>query len=170
MQLDLEMLAAFVERAEYVDKGDGPWEGRISPPPPAIREMLDRFAQMGRDDHLPLLAEYGLKHQLLNLQRTGMGRDLDVEKNPMLSELVRLLKLPQFHSAHEAGWLDSQFYGPFEGFGWSSYQIYVEFRERGASLFENSHRAAAIESLMEQIRTSGRADVGGFGVCHYACK
>lgn len=166
---DISILADFVNRAEYVGRGDGPWEGRITSPSHHIVSLLEQLRASGQSYHLPILVKYGLKHHLLNLQHTGIGRKLDVSNNFMLAEVVRLLNIPRYQSAHEAGWLDSQFDGAFEDSGWSSYQIYVQIKERGAAPFDESASAPAIASLMGQIRTSGRADIGGFGVCHYGC-
>jgi hypothetical protein len=160
----------FVQDARYVHRGDGPWEGRISKPPARIQDILRRFREALRTDHLPLLLEYGLKHHWMNLEFTGVGRELDVEHNEMLAELVRLLEIPKYMTAHEAGWLNSQFYGEFSSSGWSSYQVYVETNERGSGWWSELPNAQRIGSLMSQIRHSGKSDVGGYGVCHYGCK
>jgi len=82
---------------------------------------------------------------------------------------VRLAKIEQYASAHEAGWLNSQFYGPFTRRGWSSYQIYIWCKENVSLLVEapNSTRIAA---LLEAIDATGASGVGGKGVCHYDCR
>lgn len=159
-----------VRDARYVDRGDGPWEGRISAPTARISEILTQFRMAARTNHLPLLLEYGLKHHSMNLEFTGIGRELDVEHNSMLAELVRLLAIPRYKTAHEAGWLNSQFHGEFSGTGWSSYQIYVAANERGHGWWGYLPNADRLESLMTKIRLSGKANVGGYGVCHYGCK
>ena len=83
------------------------------------------------------------------------------------------MEIPQYTTAHEAGWLNRQFYGEFEAQGWSSYQIYIWVKEHTPDIlsdeqvFPNWER---IGELLDTIDSSSLNGVGGGGVCHYGCK
>ena len=138
--------------------------------PERIKAILAGFTKEGKQDHLPYLAEHGLRVHWKNLTGTRLARELPVGKNPVLAELVRLAKIEKYKTAHEAGWLNNQFYGKFSRTGYSSYQVYIWAKERRVwqQSWPNAKRLAA---LLKEIDRSGLAGVGaGDGVCHYGCK
>lgn len=131
--------------------------------------LLNRLKAAGRTDHLPYLAEYGLRLHLSLLKKTGLARELPVQDNLALAELVRLAKIEQYTSAHEAGWLNRQFDGVFTGKGWSSYQVYIWCKENWSSL-QDAPNIARLAALLGQIDATGASGVGGKGNCHYNCQ
>ncbi len=161
-------LEEFVMNASY--EPNLPRGEQITSPSDEIAVMLRRFKEEGKKDNLPFLLEYGLKLHWINLQHTNLARELPVEKNPVIAELIRLTGIPKYTTAHEAGWLNRQFYGPFQRTGWSSYQVYIWLKEAElpiSKLYPNSHR---ISVLLKAIDSSGKNGVGGRGVCHYHCR
>ena len=144
--------------------------GNAPPLPEDVAGILAQFRERGRTDHLPYLVEYGLRMHWRTLKNTGLARDLPVEGDQMLWELVRLADMPQYTNAHEAGWLNSQFYpGEVQPKGWSSYQIHIWAKEHYSSVcdFPNARRIGA---LMRTIDNSDMNGVGGNGACHYYCQ
>jgi len=135
--------------------------------------MLRRKKQTDQTDHLGLLVEYGLRVHWHYLQHTQLARELPVESNMLLSELVRIAGIPKYTTAHQAGWLNSQFLGKFNRTGWSSYQVYVWVKEHASSILPDDSRrfsnARQIFELIETIDSSALNGVGGGGVCHYGC-
>jgi hypothetical protein len=140
--------------------------------PEEINRILVKLRDQNKTDHLPYLLEYGLNLYLKNLKLSGLARILPVDKNLMLSELIRLTKIPKYKTAHEAGWLNRQFYGSFEdtflAVGHSSYQVYIWYLENWPSIHDmpNIKRLCDIQ---EQIEETGMQGVGGGLVCHYHC-
>ncbi len=88
----------------------------------------------------------------------------------MLAELVRLAKIEKYKTAHEAGWLNNQFYGEFSGTGYSSYQVYIWAKERRIGVVPSWSNRKRLAALLKEIDHSGLAGVGGGGVYHYGCK
>jgi hypothetical protein len=168
---DLIKVKRFAMEAPVVPNGFAP-----APVPEEINYILKRFQEQGRADHLPYLLEYGLNLYLKNLILTRLARVLPVNENLMLSELVRLAKLPKYKTYHEAGWLDSQFHKsgditerPYGETGYSSYQIYIWYLENWRSIRDmpNIERLCDIQN---QIEKAGMHGVGGGKVCHYGCR
>jgi hypothetical protein len=143
------------------------------PLPDDVVILLRRKKESGQTDHLGLLVEYGLRVHWQYLQHTRLARELPVESNMMLAELIRIADIPKYTSAHEAGWLNSQFYGKFNRAGWSSYQIYVWVKEHFSSILTDDSQhfpnAKQILDLIKIIDCSALNGVGGGGVCHYEC-
>lgn len=141
--------------------------------PEKINRILEKLREQDRTNHLPYLLEYGLNLYLKNLTHSHLARVLPVDKNLMLSELIRLTKIPKYTTAHEAGWLNRQFYGSFEDIdeatGYSSYQIYIWYLENWSTIQDmpNIDRLCLIQ---EQIEKTGMQGVGGGLVCHYGCR
>ena len=131
--------------------------------------VLKALRDSGTTDHLPYLVEYGLCIHWKMLEQTCLARELPVESNLALAELVRLAGIPRYRTAHEGGWLNCQFYGPFTGTGWSSFQIYLWVKEHHGVVLDypNGDR---ISSLLERIEASGMSSIGGGNVCHYGCQ
>ena len=144
-----------------------------APIPEEINRILKELREQHRTDHLPYLFEYGLSLYLKNLTLSRLARVLPVNENLMLSELIRLTKIPKYKTAHEAGWLNSQFHGSFqdtnEATGYSSYQIYIWYLENWFSVLDmpNIERLCKIQ---KQIEKTGMHGVGGGQVCHYGCR
>lgn len=157
-------------------------------PSNAIIEFLMNKKKKGKTDHLYLLVEYGLIIHWHYLKNTRLSRILPVKENILLSELIRILALPECKTAHECGWLNNQFYGefdkkdgrykPFDGnfsqpVGWSSYQIYIWVKENTVDILSENEKFPnweKIGNLMEIIDKSAFNGVGGGGVCHYSCQ
>lgn len=138
-----------------------------TPKEEAIAGSLEGLRWAGWKDHLRFLVEYGLRIHVRNLEQTRLARRLPVTRDPALSELVRLAKIPPFRTAHEAGWLSSQFYEPPHQ-GWSSYQVYLWAKER--HVFDDWPNEGRIQALLKLIDASPAAKVGGDNVCHYGCQ
>lgn len=119
-------------------------------------------------ESLARLLEHGLRVHLRNLEETGLSRELAVGSDPDLAELIRRTGIPKYRTPHEAGWLASQFHGPFERTGWSSFQVYLWARER--PVFDDCPNREALLALLRQIDSSPAAKIGGNGVCHYGCQ
>ena len=114
------------------------------------------------------LVELGLSLHLKNLQETRLSRELPVDRSPELAELVRLAGIPKYRSPQEAGWLGSQFHGPFQRSGWSSFQVYLWAKERG--VFDDWSNGDRVLALLAQIDASPAVRIGGDNVCHYGCR
>jgi hypothetical protein len=144
-----------------------------TPIPEEINRILREFREQGRTEHLPYLLEYGLNLYLKNLTLSKLARVLPIDKNLMLSELIRLAKISKYKTAHEAGWLNRQFHGSFqdinEATGYSSYQIYIWCLENWISVLgmPNIDRLCDIQKKIEK---TGMHGVGGGKVCHYGCR
>jgi len=136
--------------------------------PREIAKIIEDYKSQGRTDHLCYLIEYGLNVYLKNLEQSHLARELPVEENPLLAELVRMIKIQKYKTAHEAGWLNNQFYGAFEKTGYSSYQVYIWFLEHFSYVpgFPNSDRIVEIDI---KITGTGKQAIGGGRVCHYGC-
>ncbi len=143
-----------------------------APPPPEVVALLEAKKAEGVDDHFGALLEYGLRVHLGYLEHTKLSRELPLDSNLMLAELVRLAEIPEYTGAHEAGWLNSQFLGEFSRTGHSSYQIYLWAKEHRADIlsdderFPNRERIGEILNLVDSSSLNG---VGGGEVCHYHC-
>lgn len=140
-------------------------------PPAEVVSLLSHKKVNGQTDHFGFLLEYGLRVHQKYLEHTRLSRELPLKENMMLAELVRLTELPEYTNAHEAGWLNSQFYGKFSRTGHSSYQIYIWAKEHtqdwlDESRFPNWRRIGVI---LDAIDKSARNGVGGGMVCHYGC-
>lgn len=144
-----------------------------TPIPEEINRILKELRERGRTDHLPYLLEYGLNLYLKNLTLSKLARVLPVNENLMLSELIRLTKIPKYKTAHEAGWLNRQFHDSFQdthvATGYSSYQVYIWYLENWISALDmpNIERLCDIQ---KKIRKTGMHGVGGGQVCHYGCR
>jgi hypothetical protein len=141
-------------------------------PPAEVTGLLETKKRDGQTDHLGYLVEYGLRVHLGYLEHTELARELPLESNLMLAELVRVTELAKYSSAHEAGWLNDQFYGEFDRTGYSSYQIYIWAKEHRGDIALEEERfpnARRINRVLEAIDNSSRNGVGGDGVCHYWC-
>ena len=162
-------LAALARAAPFVVDAERPHPVPLSAD---IIALLESKKAKGDTDHLGLLAEYGLRVHWQYLKHSKLARELPTEANMMLSEFVRIGGIPKYTTAHEAGWLNSQFHGRFEQTGWSSYQIYVWVKERMPAILCDEKRFPNLErigALMETIENSPLNGVGGGGVCHYWC-
>jgi len=165
---DIKKLEYFAIECPIIENGRAP-----EPVPAQINRILKEFREQGRTDHLPYLFEYGLNLYWRNLIHSRLARILPVNENLMLSELVHLAKIPKYRTAHEAGWLNNQFYGSFrdinEATGYSSYQIYIWYLENWSSVSDmpNIERLCDIQ---KQIEKTGMHGVGGGQVCHYGCR
>ena len=159
-------LEAFAMEAQLLES---PASCRTPAIPTDVADLLKKHADANSTDHLPYLVEYGLRIHWKLLQQTGMARELPVQENLAISELVRLAGIAKYRTAHEAGWLDRQFYGPFADEGWSSYQVYVWVKEHD-SLVADLPNAARIAETLKMIDTSARNGLGGDGRCHYGCQ
>lgn len=168
MPLAIDALARFVAEASYAPKL--PRGEQITPPDPEVVAFLRGYRREGRKDHLFFLVEYGLKLHWINLEHTGLARELPTKTNLMISELVRLAGIPKFRTAHEGGWLNRQFDGQFDLTGWSSYQVYIWLKEKNFGEWMDYPDAERIASLLHLIDSSGMSGVGGAGVCHYGCQ
>ena len=141
--------------------------------PAQINRLLKEFREQGKTDHLPYLLEYGFNLYWKNLIHSRLARVLPVDENLILSELIRLTKIPKYKTAHEAGWLNRQFHGSFQGIngatGYSSYQIYIWYLENWFSVLDmpNIERLCDIQT---QIEKTGMHGIGGGKVCHYGCR
>ena len=163
-EYDLKKLEDFAIHTPVFSNGRAP-----AAVPEEMNRVLEKLQAHQRTDHLPYLLEYGLNLYLKNLTFSHLARALPVDENLMLSELIRLTEIPKYKTAHEAGWLNNQFHGPFEETGHSSYQIYIWYLENWSSLSDmpNIERLGNIE---EHIRETGMNGVGGGLVCHYGCR
>ena len=161
---DLAALSRFVQ--EHPQAG---WPSKPQSPPKQINDILKRFRQAGASDHLPYLVEYGLAIHLKNLQETKLARELGVQNDLALAELVRLGEIPKYTTAHQAGWLNNQFHGPFHQSGYCSYQVYIWAKERRVHLSGECPNAARLAELMARIEATGIHGVGGGSPCHYGC-
>jgi hypothetical protein len=142
------------------------------PVPEQINRILTELREQHRTDHLPYLLEYGLNLFLKNLTLSRLARVLPVNENLILSELIRLTNIPKYETAHEAGWLNSQFYGPFQdtnvATGYSSYQIYIWYLENWSSVLDMPN-IERLRDIQKKIEKTGMHGVGGGKVCHYHC-
>ena len=160
---------ALVQDAPFIIDTERPHPAPLSD---EIVAMLKNKRKKGETDHLGLLVEYGLRVHWHYLKHTKLARELPVESDAMLSELIRIAEIPKYTTAHEAGWLNRQFYGPFNRTGWSSYQIYVWVKEHISTILSDDKRFPnwkRICELMETIDNSNLNGIGGGGVCHYGC-
>jgi len=165
---NLKKLEHFAMEAPTVANGFAP-----GPVPEGINHILEKLREEDSTEHLPYLIEYGLNLYLKNLTRSQLARILPVNENLMLSELIRLTQIPKYKTAHEAGWLNRQFYGSFEGIdgatGYSSYQIYIWYLENW-SLVLDMPNIDRLCDIQKQIEKTGMQGVGGGLVCHYGCR
>ncbi len=161
----LDALAHFARECPYKKNA---WQPE--PPPEKIDQILRQFQNEGRRDHFPFLLEYGLRVYWKNLQNTRLARELPVEKNLMLSELVRLAEIPKYTTAHEAGWLNRQFQSKFDRSGYSSYQIYIWIKEQHYFKRQDYPNIDRLSQLEQVIDSSDLNAVGGSEVCHYFCR
>lgn len=169
---DFKKLKEFTMEAPVTQWGRAP-----KPVPEQINRILRRLREETRTYHLPYLLEYGLNLYLKNLTLSKLARVLPVEENLMLSELIRLTKIPKYKTAHEAGWLNRQFDGRFEDpnyrphdeTGYSSYQIYIWYLENWSSVLDMPNTERLFE-IQEQIEKTGMYGVGGGLPCHYGCR
>ncbi len=165
---NLKKLERFAMEAPVVPNGFAP-----APVPEQINRILKELREQHKTDHLPYLLEYGLNLYLKNLTLSRLARVLPVNENLMLSELIRLTKIPKYKTAHEAGWLNRQFHGSFQDINgatsYSSYQIYIWYLENWFSVLDmpNIERLCNIH---QQIEKTGMHGVGGGQVCHYGCR
>lgn len=168
---EIRRLERFAMEAPVVPNGFAP-----APILEQINHILREFQEQDRTDHLPYLLEYGLNLYLKNLSLTRLARVLPVDENLMLSELIRLAKIPKYKTFHEAGWLNRQFREsgditerPYGETGYSSYQIYIWYLENWSSIRDmpNIERLCDIQI---QIEKTGMHGVGGGQVCHYGCR
>ena len=162
-------LAALAHDAPFITNTE-----RAHPAPLSneIIAILKSKKGKGETDHLGLLVEYGVHVHWQYLRHTKLARELPLESDMMLSELIRIAEIPRYTTAHEAGWLERQFLGPFNQTGWSSYQIYVWIKEHVSTILSDDKRFSnwkRIGELMETIDSSSLNGVGGGGVCHYGC-
>ncbi len=144
-----------------------------APVPEEINRVLEKLREENRTEHLPYVLEYGLNLYLKHLTCSQLARVLPIDENPMLSELIRLTKIPKYKTAHEAGWLNRQVHDSIEDIngatGYSSYQIYIWYLENWYSVTDmpNVERLCDIQKRIEK---TGMQGVGGGGqVCHYGC-
>lgn len=168
---DFKKIKRFAMEAPVVPNGFAP-----APVPEQINRILKELREQHKTDHLPYLLEYGLNLYLKNLSLTRLARVLPVDENLMLSELIRLAKIPKYKTFHEAGWLNRQFREsgditerPYGETGYSSYQIYIWYLENWSSIRDMTN----IERLCDiqiQIEKTGMHGVGGGQVCHYGCR
>jgi len=168
---DLTKIERFAIRNPTTRDGQAP-----EPVPEKIEHILKKLRDQGRTEHLPYLLEYGLNLYLKNLTHSQLARVLPVNENLMLSELIRLAKIPEYETFHEAGWLNSQFHKlgditerPYGETGYSSYQIYIWYLENWRSIRDmpNIERLCDIQKKIEK---TGMNSVGGGKVCHYGCR
>lgn len=165
--LSKQELERFALQTPVIPNGRAP-----APVPEEINRILRDLREQGRKDHLPYLLEYGLNLYLKNLNLSRLARVLPVDENLMLSELISLTKIPKYKTAHEAGWLNNQFYGSFEdtyvATGYSSYQIYIWYLENWSSI-QDMPNIERLCNIQKQIGKTGMQGVGGGLVCHYHC-
>lgn len=159
-----EPLELFAQSAPFKALGDR----APLPPPDDIVAILQEKKERGEVDHLPLLVEYGLRVHWTCLKQTQLARELPMDSNLALAELVRLAGIGKCMTAHDGGWLNRQFCGDFNPTGWSSYQVYIWVLEHFGEVcsYPNSDR---ICGLLQLIKKSGMSGVGGAGACHYNC-
>lgn len=173
-KVDQAVSAILIDYCKKVPMHQGEGAGR-SPEkvPPEIAKIVEDYKSQGRTNHLCYLIEYGLNVYLKNLEQSQLARELPVEENPLLAELVRMTKIQKYKTAHEAGWLNNQFYGKFERTGYSSYQIYIWCLERdlfaGHSHVSKCPNFERICEIDKKITKTGKQAVGGGRVCHYGC-
>lgn len=143
----------------------------LSPPSEVIARLEAKKAE-GATDHFGYLLEYGLRVHLGYLVHTKLARELPLDSNLMLAELVRLAGIDMYATAHEAGWLNKQFQGPFVQTGYSSYQIHIWAKEHWPEIMSDDKRfpnRQRIVAVLDAIDTSSRNGVGGGNPCHYGC-
>lgn len=141
-------------------------------PPAEVIAILEAKKAEGMADHFGYLLEYGLRVHLGYLVHTGLARELPLDSNRMLAEWVRLAEIQKYTTAHEAGWLNSQFYDPFTQTGYSSYQIYIWAKEHWDQILSDNKRFPNRQRIIEVLKaidTSSRNGLGGDGLCHYHC-
>ncbi|NLZ05443.1 MAG: hypothetical protein GXY19_09750 [Phycisphaerae bacterium] len=141
-------------------------------PPTEVTALLAARKAEGRVDHLGLLLEYGLRVHLGYLVHTRLSRELPLDANVMLAELVRLTGITPYTSAHEAGWLNDQCFDEFTRTGYSSYQIYLWAKEHRGDILTDGERfpnGQRIDRVLQLIDASSLQGVGGGNVCHYDC-
>jgi len=142
------------------------------PPLAEVVALLRSKRATGQTDHFAFLVEYGLRVHQKYLKYTRLSRELPLEENMMLAELVRLAQFPPYTNAHEAGWLDEQFDNRFSGTGYSSYQIYIWAKEHYRDIVNDEQRypnSNRILGVLDTIDKSARNGIGGGMVCHYGC-
>lgn len=162
----LEALEEFAREAPYLADLESP---ASAPVPDQIAQVVLELRHSGSRLHLGLLTEYGLRVHEKNLRYSRLSRALPLEENVLFEEWVRLTGVERCRSPVEGGWLASQFFGPFEPM-WSSFQVYLWFKEAPLWLIEEPDNAARLESVLREIEDSGLAVVGGRNVCHYGCR
>ena len=168
---DIKKLEYFAMECPIIENGRAP-----ELVPAQINRILKEFREQGRTDHLPYFLEYGFNLYWKNLIHSRLARVLPVDENLMLSELIRLAKIPKYKTFHEAGWLNKQFIKsgditerPYGETGYSSYQIYIWYLENWRSVLDmpNIERLCDIQKKIEK---TGMHGVGGGQVCHYGCR
>ena len=163
----LKKLERFAMEVPVIPNGRAP-----ATVPEEINHILEKLRIHNKMEHLPYLLEYGLNLHLKNLIHSHLARVLPVDENLMLTELIRLTKIPKYKTAHEAGWLNSQFDGRFEesnqATGYSSYQIYIWYLENWSSI-QDMPNIERLCDIQKQIGKTGMQGVGGDLVCHYHC-
>ena len=162
-------LTALARTAPFITNTERPHPASV---PDNVVTILKEKKQSGKADHLGLLVEYGLRVHWQYLQHTRLARQLPVDSDMMLSELIRITEIPKYTTAHQAGWLNSQFYGKFNQTGWSSYQVYIWTKENVSTILSDDKTFPnwkQISKIMETIDNSSLNGVGGGGVCHYGC-
>jgi len=143
-----------------------------APVPDEVISILKQKKERGETDHFCLLVEYGLRVHWRYLTHTRLSRELPLESDMMLAELVRIAKIPQYTTAYEGGWLNRQFDGNFEGTGWSSYQIYVWVKENPITIYSDEKAFPNLKRIGDLLETIEKSDLNGLGgrdVCHYGC-
>ena len=151
----------------------GPQNLSFAPITEEVSSLLKSKKDSGQIDHLGLLVEYGLRVHWHYLKNTNLSRELLVKENIILSELIRIANIPEYTTAHEAGWLNSQFDGEFKRTGWSSYQIYVWVKENQSTILSDNVRFHNYKRIMDLIITIDKSEINGIGggcACHYGCK
>ena len=148
-----------------------------SPQPMSISKevisILESKKRKGDTNHLCFLIEYGLRVHWHYLKYTGLARELPLDTNLMLAELIRITAIPKYKTAHQAGWLNNQFYGEFNQTGWSSYQIYLYVKENAKGIFSddkqfpNWQRRGDLVRIIDESSLNG---VGGNGSNYYGSR
>ncbi len=162
-------IEAFVLQCPFVTETERP---HPQAPPAEVVAFLESKKSRGETDHFGLLLEYGLRVHWRYLEHTALSREIPVESNTLLAELVRLAEIPKYMTAHEGGWLNRQFLGEFDQTGWSSYQTYVWAKEHVPDFLSDDKRFPnwdRIGKLLHTIDGSSLNGIGGKGVCHYGC-
>lgn len=162
----------FAAEAPLGEQSEYGYRYPLPPTEEVVALLLEKRAK-GQTDHLVPLVEYGLRIHWNYLKHSQLARELPLQENMMLAELVRIAKMPRYTTAHEAGWLNRQFDGHFEGTGWSSYQIYIWAKENDRIYLRGGDQRKSKRSIGELLKVIDRSamnGVGGGGVCHYGCR